>query len=54
VFPRRNRPAVHLRRPAPLSAGILRAKSIMVINVRHEFTSRRAVVLRLRSALWTS
>jgi hypothetical protein len=49
-----NCPAIHLRRPAPFSAGILRANSIMVVNVRHEFTSRCAVVLRLRSASWTS
>jgi hypothetical protein len=32
VFPRRNCPAVHLRRPAPLSAQILRAECIMVLN----------------------
>jgi hypothetical protein len=32
VFPRRNCPAVHLRRPAALSAQILRAECIMVLN----------------------
>jgi hypothetical protein len=32
VFPRRNYPAVHLRRPAPLSAQMPRAECIMVLN----------------------
>jgi hypothetical protein len=32
VFPRRNCLAVHLRRPDPLSAQILRAECIMVLN----------------------
>jgi hypothetical protein len=32
VFPRRNCPAVHLRRPAPLSGQNLRAECIMVLN----------------------
>jgi hypothetical protein len=32
LFPRRNYPAVHLRRPTPLSAQILRAEYIMVLN----------------------
>jgi hypothetical protein len=32
VFPRRNYPAVYLRRPTPLSAQILRVQCIIVIN----------------------
>jgi hypothetical protein len=72
LFPRRNYPAVHLRRPTPLSAQILRAECIMVLNgtgkpgssrcasvainasAPHEFSNRRAAVLRLGDPSWIS